>query len=77
MGKGKDIRQDLRQRIVNLHNEGLGYRKIPAQLGVPLSSVGTVVRVWKCRNTTLNKPRTGRARKISERAARELVRTVV
>ncbi|KAF2358526.1 Transposase Tc1-like, partial [Trinorchestia longiramus] len=31
----------------------------------------------KCQNTTLNKPRPGRPRKINERAARKLVRTVV
>ena len=42
-----------------------------------MSSVGTIVRAWKCRNTTLNKPRTGRPRKINERAAGKLVRTVV
>ena len=77
LSMGKEISQDLRQRIVNLHNEGLGYRKISAQLGVPLSSVGTIIRAWKCRNTTLNKPKTGRPRNISERAARKLVRTVV
>ena len=75
MGKGKDISQNLCQRIVNLLNESLGYRKISAQLGVPLSSVGTIIRAWKCRNTALNKPNTGRPRKINERAAGKLVRT--
>ncbi|KAF2346192.1 Transposase Tc1-like [Trinorchestia longiramus] len=72
-----DISQDLRERIVELHNEGLGYRKTSAQLCVSIASVGTIIRNWKCRNTTLNKPRTGRPRKINDRAARKLVRTVV
>ncbi|KAF2357177.1 Homeobox domain-like [Trinorchestia longiramus] len=77
MGKNKDISQDLRERIVELHNEGLGYRKISAQLCVPIASVGTIIRKWKCRNTTLSKPRTARPRKINDRAARKLVRTVM
>ncbi|KAF2357347.1 Transposase Tc1-like [Trinorchestia longiramus] len=77
MGKNKDISQDLCERIVELHNEGLGHRKISAPLCVPIASVRTIIRKWKYRNTTLSKPRTGRPRKINNRAARELVRTVV
>ncbi|KAF2356106.1 Protein kinase C-terminal [Trinorchestia longiramus] len=76
MGKNKDISQD-RERIVELHNEGLGYRKISAQLCVPIASTEIIMRTWKFRNTTLSKPRTGRPRKIDDRAARKLVRTVV
>ncbi|KAF2344343.1 Homeobox domain-like [Trinorchestia longiramus] len=75
MGKNKDISQDLRERIVELHNEGLGYWKKSAQLCIPLASVGTIIRQWKCRNTTLSKPRTGHPRKINDHAARKLVRT--
>ncbi|KAF2357977.1 Alpha/beta hydrolase fold-1 [Trinorchestia longiramus] len=77
MGKNKDISQDLCERIVELHNQGLGYRKISAQLCVPIASVGTIIRKWKCQNTTLSKPRTGRPRKINDCAAQKLVRTVV
>jgi len=77
MGQNKDISQDLRKRIVGLHNEGMGYRKISAQLLVPVNSVGTIIRKRKIRNTTLSKPRTGRPRKINNRAARKLVRSVV
>ncbi|KAF2355187.1 Transposase Tc1-like, partial [Trinorchestia longiramus] len=41
------------------------------------ASVGTIIRKWKCRNTTLSKSRTNRPRKINDRAARKFVRTVV
>ncbi|KAF2347603.1 Transposase Tc1-like [Trinorchestia longiramus] len=51
--------------------------EISAQLCVPIASVGTIIRKWKCRNTTLGKHRTGRPRKINDHAARKLVRTVV
>ncbi|KAF2359847.1 Transposase Tc1-like [Trinorchestia longiramus] len=77
MGKNKDISQDFRERIVELLNDGLGYRKISAQLCVPIASVGTIISKWKCRNTTLSKPRTGRPQKINDCAARKLVRTIV
>ncbi|KAF2367921.1 Transposase Tc1-like [Trinorchestia longiramus] len=77
MGKNKDISQDLRGRIVELRNEGLAYRKINAQICVPIASVGSIIRRWKCRDTTLSKPRTGRPRKINDHASRKLVRTVV
>ena len=76
MGKSKDIGQDLRQRIVELHNEGFGYRKISAALSVPISSIGTIIRKWKTHKTTLSMPRTGRPLKITERETRKIVRTV-
>ncbi|KAF2360224.1 Homeobox domain-like [Trinorchestia longiramus] len=76
MGKNKDVSQDLHERIVELHNEGLEYRKISAQLCVPIASVETTIRKWKCRNTTLSKPRTGRPRKINDRPARKLILTL-
>ncbi|KAF2348584.1 Transposase Tc1-like [Trinorchestia longiramus] len=76
MGKNKDISQDLRERIVELQNESLGYRTIYAQLCVLIASVGTIKPKWKCRNTTLSKPRISRARKINDRAARKLVQIV-
>ncbi|KAF2357673.1 Transposase Tc1-like [Trinorchestia longiramus] len=77
MDKNKDFSQDLRECIVELHDKGLGYRKIRAQLCVPIASVETIIRKWKCRNTTLSKPQTGRPRKINNPAARKSVRTVV
>ena len=76
MGKSKEISQDLRKRIIDLHNEGMGYRKISAQLCIPVASVGTIIRKYKTLNTTLIAPRTGRPRKINDRAARKLVRIV-
>ena len=72
MGKRKQISQDLRKRIVDLHKSGFGYRKISNQLSVPISSVGTMIRHWK----TLNSTHPGRPRKISDRAQRLLIRKV-
>ncbi|KAF2348339.1 hypothetical protein FHG87_020907 [Trinorchestia longiramus] len=55
MGKNKDISQDLRKCIVELHNEGLGYWKISAQLRVPIASKRPVKARLKYANDHLNK----------------------
>lgn len=76
MGKQKQISQDLRKRIVSLHYSGLGYRKISQQLGVPVNSVGTIIRHFKSQKSTLPLARSGRPRKLSERAERKIARKV-
>lgn len=76
MGKQKQISQDLRRRIVDLHKSGIGYRKISRQLLVSLNSVGTIIRHWKSHNTTLPLLSSGRPRKIAGRTERLLVRKV-
>lgn len=76
MGKQKQISQDLRKRIVSLHESGLGYRKISEQLMVPVNSVGTLIRHWKSHKTTLPLARSGRRRKLTERAERIITRKV-
>ncbi|KAF2359764.1 hypothetical protein FHG87_009483 [Trinorchestia longiramus] len=43
MVKNKDISQDLRERLVELHKEGLEYWKISTQLGVHIASAGTMI----------------------------------
>ncbi|KAF2363771.1 Reverse transcriptase domain [Trinorchestia longiramus] len=47
MGKNKYINQDLREHIVELHNDGLGYPKISAQLCVPIAWVVTIIHETK------------------------------
>ena len=76
MGKRKQISQDLRKRIVNLHKSGIGYMKISNQLSVPISLVGAIIRHWKTRNSTLPLMSFARPRKISERAQRILIKKV-
>ena len=75
MEKQNQISQDLRKRIVDLYKSGIGYRKISNQLFVPLSSVETIIRIWKTHNSTHPLMSSG-PRKISERAQRLLIRKV-
>ena len=52
MGKSKEISQDLRKTIVDLHKSGSSMEEISKRLKVPGSSVQTIVRKDKHHGTT-------------------------
>nr|2M8E_A Chain A, SLEEPING BEAUTY TRANSPOSASE [synthetic construct] len=52
MGKSKEISQDLRKKIVDLHKSGSSLGAISKRLKVPRSSVQTIVRKYKHHGTT-------------------------
>ena len=64
MGKKKELFKDIRDKIVDLHKAGMGYKKISRQLGEKLT-VGAIIRKWKKHKVTANHPRSGAPRKIS------------
>ena len=47
MGKTKELSKDIRDKIVDLHKAGMGYKKISKQLGEKLTTVGAIIRKWK------------------------------
>ena len=47
MGKTKELSKDIREKIVDLHKAGMGYKKISKQLGEKLTTVGAIIRKWK------------------------------
>ena len=65
MGKTKELSKDIRDKIVDLHKAGMGYKKISKQLGEKLTTVGAIIRKWKKHKVTANLPRSGAPRKIS------------
>ena len=65
MGKTKELSKDIRDKIVDLHKAGMGYKKISKQLGEKLTTVGAIIRKWKKHKVTTNLPRSGAPRKIS------------
>lgn len=77
MGRGKELSQDLRNKIVVLHKNGSGYRRISQLLNVPVSTIGSIIRKWKEKNSTINLPRKGAPRKISDQGVRRLIRRVI
>ena len=42
MGKTKELCKDIRDKIVDLHKAGMGYKRIGKQLGEKRSTVGAV-----------------------------------
>ena len=65
MGRTKELSKDIRDKIVDLHKAGMGYKKISKQLGEKLTTVGAIIRKWKKHKVTANLPRSGAPRKIS------------
>ena len=54
MGKTRELSKDIRDKIVDLHKAGMGYRTIGKQLGEKATTVGTIIRKWKKFKITVN-----------------------
>ncbi len=66
----------LKDKIVDLHKAGMGYRTIGKQLGENATTVGAIIRKWKKFKMTVNLPRTGASCKISPRGVSVILRKV-
>ncbi len=73
MAKTKELSKDVRDKIVDLHKAGMGYKTIAKQLG---ETVGAIICKWKKRKITVNHPRTGAPCKISPRGVLMIMRAV-
>ncbi len=76
MAKTKELSMDVRDKIVDLHKAGMGYKTITKQLGEKVTTVGAIIRKWKKHKITVNLPRTGAPCKISPRGVLMTMRTV-
>ncbi len=76
MGKTKELSKDTRDKIVDLHKAGMGYRTIGKQLGEKATTVGAIIRKWKKFKMTVNLPRTGAPCKISPCGVSMILRKV-
>ena len=76
MAKTRELCKEIRDKIVDLHKAGMGYRTIGKQLGEKATTVGTIIRKWKTYKTTDNLPRSGAPRKISPHGVKMITRTV-
>ncbi|KAI4891988.1 hypothetical protein NFI96_034203 [Prochilodus magdalenae] len=76
MPKTRELCKDIRDKIVDLHKAGMGYRTIGKQLGEKATTVGAVIRKWKKCKITDNLPRSGAPCKISPRGASMILRKV-
>ncbi len=76
MANTKELSKDVRDKIVDLHEAGMGYKTIAKQLGEKVTTVGAIIHKWKKHKITVNLPRTGAPWKLSPRGVSMIMRTV-
>ncbi|MBN3298540.1 ZCHC3 protein, partial [Amia calva] len=72
MAKTKELSKDVRDKIVDLHKAGMGYKTIAKQLGEKVTTVGAIIRKWKKhvpREALDSRDRSGRSSETSLREA--------
>ncbi len=66
--------EDLKKRIVALHKDGVGYKKIAKTLELSCSMVAKTIQRFNRTGSTQNRLRHGRPKKLSARAQRHIQR---
>ena len=69
---GKKPSEDLKRRIVSLHEDCQGYKKIANTLKLSCSIVAKIIQRFKRAGSTQNRPRVGRPKKLGARAERHI-----
>ncbi len=65
---GKELSEDLKKRIVALHKDGVGYKKIAKSLKLSCSTVAKTMQWFNRTGSTQNRPRHSRPKKLCARA---------
>ncbi len=76
MAKTKELSKEVRDKTVDLHKAGMGYKIIAKPLGEKVTTVGAIIRKWKKQKITACLPRTGAPCMISPRGVSVIMRTV-
>ncbi|XP_074551362.1 uncharacterized protein LOC141808592 [Halichoeres trimaculatus] len=76
MFKTKELSKDVRDKIVDLHKAGTGYKTISKKLNEKVTTVGAIIRKWKKYNMTVNPPRPRAPCKISPRGVSVIMRKI-
>ncbi|CAI9531616.1 unnamed protein product, partial [Staurois parvus] len=71
---GKELSEDLKKRIVALHKDDLGYKKIAKTLKLSCSMVAKTIQRFNRTCSTQNRPCHGQPKKLSARAQRHIQR---
>ena len=69
---GKELSEDLKRRIVALHEDGQTYKKIANTLKLSCSTAAKIIQRFKRVGSTQNRLRVGRPKKLSARAERHI-----
>ncbi|CAH2284995.1 Transposable element, partial [Pelobates cultripes] len=71
---GKELSEDLKQKIVALHKDGLGYKNIAKTLKLSCSTLSKTIQQFHRTGSTQNRSRHGRPKKLRARAQRHIQR---
>ncbi len=71
---GKKLSENLKKRIIALHKEGVGYKKIAKTLKLSYSTVAKTMQWFNRTGSTQNRPRHGQPKKLSARGQRHIQR---
>ena len=69
---GKELSDDLKRRIVVLHEDGQGYKKIANTQKLSCCTVAKIIQRFKRAGSTQNRPRVGHPKKLSAHAERHI-----
>ncbi len=76
MAKSKELSKDVRDKSLDLHKVGMGYKTIAKQLGKMMTTVSAIIRKWRKHKITVNLPRSWAPWKISPCEVSMIMRTV-
>lgn len=76
MAKIKEHSFEVRQKIVNAHKQGSGYKSISKRFEVPVSTVRNIIKKYGVFKTIQNLTGRGRKKKLSPRTVRKVIREV-
>lgn len=76
MPRKKEISEDIKSRVVELHKSGKGYKLISKTLGIHQSTVRQILYKWREHGTVATLPRSGRPAKMTPKARRRILNEV-
>uniref|UniRef100_A0A8C7WS50 Transposase Tc1-like domain-containing protein n=1 Tax=Oryzias sinensis TaxID=183150 RepID=A0A8C7WS50_9TELE len=72
----RELSQDIRNKIIDKHRKGKGYKTISKQLEIPVTTVAHIIQKFKTHGTVANLTGRGRKRNIDDKLRRQIVGTV-
>ncbi|KAI3363740.1 hypothetical protein L3Q82_001204 [Scortum barcoo] len=76
MPRSKEIPEELRKKVIDIHQSGKGYKAISKAVGIQRTTVRAIIHKWRKLGTVANLPRSGRPPKITPRVRRRLIQEV-
>jgi len=70
----RESTHEERIRVIQLKSEGHSYREIQQQTGIGKTAVHRIFNEWNTENAVINKPRSGRPKKLSDRIGKSVNR---